>query len=336
MKVLVTGANGLLAANTIRELNSRGIEVRGMVRKTSNLLSLEGAEYVKVFGDMTSYTDVFKAAIGCDAIIHAAANTSQRPEDQKSDTDIRGVKNILKVVEEQKINRLIFVSTANSFGYGTLENPGTESDPVSPVFQKSAYAQKKIAAQNLVLEAAHSGKINAIVVNPTFIIGPNDAKPSSGRLMMMYLNGKLPVYPPGGKNFVATKDAAIAICNALTKGKSGECYLLAGENLSYKQFYEKVKVVSGVRKRMFPLPGKLLKLLGSTGSLFNRIGFSMELSRENAEILCINNFYSSRKAKNELAMPQSPIEEAIKESFEWFVSKNYFNINSNRTATPQN
>lgn len=323
MKVLVTGANGLLAANIIRELNSRGIEVRGMVRKTSNLLSLDGVEYEKVFGDITNNKDVFHAASGCDVIIHAAANTSQRPQDQESKGDIIGIQNIIKIVEEQKISRLIFVSSANTFGFGSLENPGTEYSPISEVFYKSAYAKKKLEAQELVLANAKSGRIDAVVVNPTFIIGPYDAKPSSGRLLMMYLKNKIAFYPPGGKNFVYAKNAAIAICNAITKGKSGECYLLAGENLTYKEFYEKVKMVSLISKPMFLLSGKILRLLGKSGSLLNKIGFSLELTKENADILCINNFYTSQKAQSELEMPQTPIEMAIEEAYQWFLSNNY-------------
>lgn len=326
MKVLITGANGLLAANTIRELNHRGIPVRGLVRKTSNLLSLEDAQFEKVYGNIINYEDVYDAADGCNVIIHAAANTGQKPSDQKSDDDLIAIRNMIKVVELQKISRLIFVSSANTFGYGSLESPGNEKTPISEIFQQSLYAKKKLKAQELVIKAARHGNIDALVVNPTFLIGPYDAKPSSGRSILMYMNNRVAFYPPGGKNFVATKDAAVAICNAITKGKSGECYLLAGENLSYKQFYEKVKIVTGIDKPLIPIPLYLLKAMGFGGSFLNRFGFAFELTKENACILSIHNYYSSKKAQNELEMPKSNIELAIDEAYQWFLLNDYLKI----------
>ncbi|MTI32877.1 NAD-dependent epimerase/dehydratase family protein [Xanthovirga aplysinae] len=324
MKVLVTGANGLLASNIIEELLERGMEVRGMVRKTSNLLSLEGLRYEKFIGNISEPKDVAEAVKGCDVVIHVAADTNPTATlENLWSTNVESTQFIINEVRNHQVKRLIFVSTSNTFEYGTKEQPGKEKGGVSPVFQKSGYALSKLEAQNLVLEAASEGKINAVVVNPTFMIGARDAKPSSGEIILLYHRKRLAFVPPGGKNFVSVKDVAKGTCNAIDKGRSGECYLLGNENLSYEDFVEKLSRVSGQKTKTLKLPAFILKFAGAGGSLINKLGGNSRLTYTSAQFLTIKNYYTSQKAVKELDFPQTPLKEAIKEALQWFKGIGY-------------
>lgn len=323
MKVFITGANGFLASNIIRELNKRDIEVRGMVRENSNLLSLKTAKYEKVVGDINSYKDLINAAYGCDVIIHAAANTSQHAHRNLNKDNIDGTKNVISVCEQFKIRRLIFVSSANTFGYGSKENPGDESIKMNPVFKKSPYAFSKYKAQEAVLAANKEGRIKAIVVNPAFMIGKYDTKPSSGKLLTTYLNNPIAICPPGGKSIVHVQDVAVAICNSIDRGVDGTCYLLTGENLTYKEFYNKLATETDHKKKIIFLSKFALAVLGSFGSAINKLGIHTSLNLINTKILSIQNYYSSKKAIHELGMPVSSVEEAIRDAISWFSQNNY-------------
>ena len=323
MKVLVTGANGFLATNIIRELNSRQIKVRGLVRKRSKLISSEVAKYEKFIGDLSNYNDVRSAALGCDVIIHAAANTSQTFSDELLNDNVDGTSNVIGVCEELDIERLIFVSSANTFGYGNYNDPGDETREMHTNFKNSVYASSKLKAQEAVLKANNEGRIKALVVNPSFLVGKYDSKPSSGKLITTYLNGRVALCPPGGKSFIHAKYAANAICNAITMGKNGQCYLLTGENLSYRQFYNKLSLVTGIERYTFSVPAFILQILGLIGSVVNMLGIQIPLNHVNAKILSIKNYYSNKKAITELKMPVTSMNDAIKDAVTWFVENKH-------------
>ena len=139
----------------------------------------------------------------------------------------------------------------------------------------------------------------------------------------MYLNYKFAFCPPGGKSFIHVNDAAIAICNAIEEGKNGTCYLLAGENMTYHEFFQKIRKVTGVSKPIIKLNRYFISQLGIAGSIFNKIGCNIELDQANAGILNIKNYYSSARAVEELKMSQTPIENAINDAYRWFRENNY-------------
>jgi dihydroflavonol-4-reductase len=318
MKVLVTGANGFLAANVVRELISRKIEVRGMLRKNANMRSLEGISFEMFHGQITDKTDVERAVEGCEAVIHVAADTSQCFSNASPlrKANVEATRLLVEASKRSRVERFIFISTGNTIDFGTKENPGHEGNPLGKLFQKSGYALSKLEAEKLILAEVKNSNLNAVIVNPTFMIGPYDAKPSSGRIFQMMYPNKVVFIPKGGKNFTHVKDAAAAICNALNLGKPGERYLLAGENLSYLEF---LKIVRAEKKTIPVLiPKWLLFSVGALGSLLRSLGIHSELSINNARILNSNDYYTGAKAVRELNMPQTPISNAVSEAIGWF------------------
>jgi dihydroflavonol-4-reductase len=323
MKVLVTGANGLLGANVVRELESRGKEVRVLVRPTAGLSALEGTGAEVVHGDILDRQSLDRAMKGCDTVIHAAANTSQWPVRYSfyEPVNVLGTQNVMEACRENGISRVIYVSTANTFGPGTKEYPGTELSEFSGFRVGSGYMISKYVAQQNVLMEVEKHNTPVVIVNPTFMIGPYDSKPSSGKIILMGLNKRVQVYPDGGKNFIHVRDAATGVCNAMERGRVGGCYLLAHENLTYREFYERLNRVAGQRPSMVKVPSLVLQAAGRIGTLIERTGKkAAPLNHVNARLLTIGNYYSGKKAVQELGLPQTPIETAITEALSWFRS----------------
>jgi len=321
MKVLVTGASGLLGANIVRELVKRGYDVRILVRETSDLSGLTGVDLERITGDILDPVSLTKAVEGCRFVIHAAANTSQWPTAYRhyEPVNVTGTKNVANAVKDHKVERLVYVSTANTFGYGTKERPGTELSEFNGFFIGSGYMLSKFVAQQWILSDAETRRLPVVVVNPTFMIGPYDTKPSSGRIILMGMNKRIQVFPPGGKNFIHVGDAAVATCNALTMGRNGECYLLANENLSYREFYALLNRVTGEKPVPWLLPSILIKSAGVSGSLFEKLTRKpAPLNLVNARLLCIGNYYSGKKAVEALGLPQTTVETAIRDAIIWF------------------
>lgn len=320
-KVLVSGANGLLGANIVRQLNAMGYLAKAMLRKGSNTLSLKNAEYETFEGEITNKKDVFNAVSGCDFVIHSAASTAQTPSNVEAfrEVNIEATKYFIEACKHYNIKRFIFVSTANCFTNGTIENPGNETSGFMPWLKGSGYAYSKYLAQQEVLENVKTHALPAIVVIPTFLIGAYDAKPSSGKLLLHGCKKKIVFYPPGGKSFVDAEYAATAICNALTKGRIGETYLLAGTNMTYKDFFRIVEKQSGKRKLLIQIPNSVLTTLGHMFGFIGKVfSLSLPLNVVNAKLLSLDNYFSNEKAVREIGLKETDLNKAVSNSIEWF------------------
>ena len=161
MKVFVTGANGLLGCNVARQLVKQGHDVRIFIRPNADTLGLQGVDCETIYGDLLDVQSVMRAAAGCDAIIHAAANTSQWPTGFSfyEAINVKATGYILNAAKKNHTGKLIHVSTANTFGYGTRTKPGTEQTEYAFHHLKSGYITSKYKAQQLALDEYKNHKI---------------------------------------------------------------------------------------------------------------------------------------------------------------------------------
>jgi dihydroflavonol-4-reductase len=322
MKILITGVTGLLGNNVARNLQAQGHSLRGLTRSNGNSAALEGLDVEIVRGDILEAEDVLRAVRGCRAVIHCAAETRQWPTALRYyEGNITGTRNILAAAARAGVERLIHVSTVNALARGTKTDPGTEAREFPGGPRTPGYVQSKILAQRLVLEAARAGRISASVVNPSFMLGAFDYKPSSGRLIVSFFKKRVLPVPPGGRNFVHVGDAAAAIANALTRGAAGECYILAHENLTYGEFFAILADVSKTSGLKFPVPASLLKTFGALSGFL--APSRTPLDAANASWLCAGHYYSAAKAVRDLEMPQTPVKTAVTEAIAWFLQKGY-------------
>lgn len=324
-KILVTGASGLLGANTIRELLNNGYNVKALVRNRNKYILSDHKNVELIEGDLADDLAIEKAVKDCEYIIHTAAETSQSKilYSDYYKTNVSLTQALFNIAVKNGVKRIVHISTCNVFGFGNLQDPGDENTPIKSPFKDSLYVQSKITAQSLAL--TFSDKIDVVILNPTFLIGPFDQKPSSGRIILHGYDKRVIFYPPGGKNFIDVRDAARAIVTSLINGKNKEAYILAGENLTYKQFFEKLSSYSSKSPLLIKIPKCLLLFIGIFGNLMKKIGLENEYTFTNMKILCEKNFYSNLKSKNELNLAFNPIDNAIKDAIHWFKSKERLN-----------
>jgi dihydroflavonol-4-reductase len=329
VKIFLTGTSGLLGNNTALELLKRGHQVKGLFRHESEAALLERHEHFELFfGDITDRDRMIEGVKGCDAVIHTAADTSQWPDRSPAfvATNVEGTRNLVEAAKLAGVRRGVFVSTANSLGFGSRENPGDENTP--PNFEQYGigYMETKYEAQQIVLREARENDCPFLVVNPTFMIGPRDFKPSSGQMVIAVAKGKVPGYPCGGKNLVYVGDVAAAIANALELGRAGECYLLGHANLSYREIFTKIAEVVGTKPPGLAIPKWATLAFGMVGTISGKLfGITPKVSYKMARVSCDGHYFTARKAVEELNMPQTPIETAIEECYEWFKAHGYLN-----------
>lgn len=325
-KVLITGANGFLGSNVARELFRKGYEVKLMIRPSADVSVIEDIPSEVFYGDISEEAEVMKAMEGCNFVVHTASITEQWAVTfrEYERVNVTGTKNVVKACLAHQVERLIHVSTANTIGPGNKNKPGTELNSFTLLNVNSGYISSKYIAQQYVLEQVEKVKLPAIIINPTFMIGPYDAKPSSGKLILHGMNKRVVFYPPGGKNFVHINDVCTGIISALEMGKIGDCYLMAGENLTYKEFFSLLNKVSGQRSKLIRIPEFVLKIAGIIGTLSGIFSpVSRKLNYSSAYMLCLYNYYSGNKSERELLLKYTPIENAIDNALKWFRENDY-------------
>jgi dihydroflavonol-4-reductase len=326
MKVLVTGPDGLLGSNLVSVLLEKGYETRALVQYGRNTDTLDGLGVEIVRGDMLDRDSLISAVGGCRAVIHAAANTSTSPARSASvrEVNIEGTRNILHAVRKSDIERFIHVGTTNSFGFGSKDDPGDETRPYTAGKYNLDYFNAKYEAQKLVLREVEKNRLPAVIVNPTFLVGPYDSKPGFGTVIIALYHGKLKAIPIGGRNYIHVRDVAMGIVNALTMGRIGECYILGNRNLSYEEIFTmitRVLNVSPPKRVVSPFAAKLYGICCQVAG--NITGKSSGINLAIARIACDEHYYSAQKAIDELALPQTPIEHAIEEAFHWLEENGY-------------
>ncbi|NUM32162.1 MAG: NAD-dependent epimerase/dehydratase family protein [Bacteroidetes bacterium] len=327
-KVFVTGACGMLGNSVCRELLNKNYLVKALVLENENSKSLEDTGVEICRGNILNYNLLLEQLKGCEIVIHIAAITDLYPRRSEMiiKVNIEGTVNIIKAVKELKLERMIHIGSASSFGNGTKQNPGNEFVPYNSSEFKMDYLDSKFNAQQILINEFKENGFPVVIINPTFMIGEFDAKPSSGKLIVSVCNNQLKFYNDGGRNFVYSKDVAIAVVNAITMGKTGECYLAGNENLTYFEFFKKIFNVIGKNFNMRKVGKFTVLFVGFLSSVWARITKKKPVISMGIALLSLNeNYYDPSKARRELLMPSTPIDTAIKNSIAWFKSNGYIN-----------
>jgi len=332
MLAFVTGATGFLGSHVARVLAEQGAELRLLVRATSDLRNIEGLNADRIIGDLRDPVSIEKALSGCEVVFHVAADYRLwvRDPGEMYRSNVEGTRSLLEAARKQGVRRVVYTSSVATMGFiaGVRSKNGqvaSEESPVSLADMIGHYKRSKFMAERVAIEAARSG-VDAVVVNPTTPIGERDIKPTpTGRIVVDFLKRKFPAYVETGLNLVDATECARGHVQALEKGRSGERYILGGENLTLKQILDRLGAITGLKSPTVKLPYFFALATGVvdemvTGRLLGREPrATIDAVRMGREMM----FVSSAKAERELGWRTVPVDQALRRSVDWFRGNGY-------------
>lgn len=319
-KVLVTGANGFLGSWLVKALLNEKLEVFALVRKSSDLSELRDVACHYVYGDVTDLASLLESFKGIDAVFHLAGLIAYKNSERKKMEliNVEGTRNVIQACIQSQVKRLIHLSSVVAIGASFDHHHILNENSVYNLSHLNlGYFETKRQAERLVLEAVQKNKLDAVILNPSTIYGAGDAKKGSRSTQLKVAQARFPFYTSGGVNVVAVEDVVAGIISAWKIGKTGERYILCGENFLIKDLFKLIAQAAGVPPPKIKIPDLLLHLLGIIGDLFNKLGFRFPVSRENAWTATLYHWFDSAKAQQELGFKPGSSREALKRSVRW-------------------
>jgi dihydroflavonol-4-reductase len=329
VKVFVTGATGFVGSHVARELAARGADLRILTRRTSNLANVEGLRADTVTGDLLDPEPLRGAVRGCDAIVHVAADYRLwvRDPDTMYRSNVEGTRALLRIAREESVPRCVYTSSVATMGFRSDGTIVDEKTPVSLGDMVGHYKRSKFQAEQVAIEAARAGQ-SVLILNPTTPIGPGDIKPTpTGRIVVDFLNRKFPAYVDTGLNLVDVREVARTHADGIHPelGRSGERYILGGENLTLKQILDKMSAITGLPSPTAKVPHAAAMIFAFFDETFTGKLRGKE-PRATVEAVSMGKkkmFASSAKAERELGFRRVPIYEALRSAIEWFRAHGY-------------
>ena len=319
MKVLVTGANGFLGSWVVRRLIDQGLDVKILHRSTSDLSELDGLNYESALGDVTNAASLIDATKDIDTVFHLAGVVaymrSQRPIMEAVNVD--GTANVIEAVQKNKVRKLVHLSSVTAIGASFDGTPLNEESPFNLHHLNLGYFETKLAGEKLVTQAVKEQGLDAVILNPSTIYGPGDAKKGSRGMQLKVARGKMPLYTSGGVSVVSVEHTVDAILAAWEKGRTGERYILSGENITIKRLFEIIAKEAGVKPPSIFLPNWLAHSIGKFGDLLEKTGRKGPLNGENSWTATLYHWFDSSKAQKELGLKTEAAEVSIGRSIEW-------------------
>lgn len=320
MKVLVTGASGFLGHWLTKALCDLGHQTTALVRRSSSNEDLKGLPCAYAFGDVTDLNSLNTASQGMDAIFHLAGVIAYRSVDRAlmEKVNVEGTANVIHTVQKNNISRLVHLSSVVAVGAGFNKNQIlNENSSYNVKHLNIGYSETKRAAEELVTKAVQEKKIDAVILNPSTIYGPGDAKKGSRSVQVKVAQGRFKFYTPGGVNVVDVDDVVDGILSAWKIGRSGERYILASENMTIKSLFEMIATIAKVPPPKYLLPGWALHSAGFVGDQFQKLGVNFPVSSENAWTSSLFHWFDSSKAQRELNFKPRPAFNSVQKSVLW-------------------
>ncbi len=327
MLAFVTGATGFVGSHVARVLAAQGADLRLLVRPSSDLRNIQGLRAEQVTGDLRDAPGLQKAVCGCDVIFHVAADYRLwvRDPDEMYRSNVEGTRAVLEAARANGVRRVVYTSSVATMGFSSNGHLATENSPVSLASMIGPYKRSKFMAEEIALQAGKSG-MDVVVVNPTTPVGEQDIKPTpTGRIVVDFLKKKFPAYVDTGLNLVDVAECARGHAAALEKGRSGERYILGGENLTLKQILDKLGAITGLPSPKIRVPYVVAL---ATGVVDEVITGHLRKREPRATIDAVRMgrkkmFVSSEKAERELGWKTVPVDDALGRAVEWFQANGY-------------
>jgi len=320
-RVAVTGASGLLGGNLAVELAAAGHHVVAIRRAGTKISHLEDVPIEWRAADLGATDELARAFDGADCVFHCAAAVGVMRDVTPEITaaNVTGTGNVIDAVIAARVPRLVHTSSVVAVGLSTDGRPCDETARwnFDTEGMADAYSITKRRAEDLVNAARD--RIDAVIVNPTYMLGPRDARPSSGRLIVDVVRQRVPGWTPGTNNFVDVRDVARGMIAAWHKGRRGERYILAGHEMTYGEVMRAIASVAGTKPPRLRVPQPAAWLFGKWGDLVERRGKVPVVNSTQIRYAYTDKFrFKSDKAARELGYQCGPLEPALRDAIDWF------------------
>ncbi len=325
MKILVTGATGFVGSHVVKKLIQAGHQVRVLRRENSSLQMLEGLHVETSLGDITDRDSVFKAVQGCEAVFHVAGHVSfwrGNNEIQKR-INVDGTRSVVEACLAHHVKRLVHTSSIAAIGFAPEGRLGDEKLEYNWWPYKINYCNTKYLGEMEVQQGIKKG-LDAVILNPAVIFGAGDLNLNSGAMIFQIARGRVPFYPEGGCCVCDVEDVAEGHLQAFLKGKTGERYILGGENYNWKDLFTLIATTIGVTPPKRKIPTGAYKMVGYFSDLLARFTEKEpDVTPESVHLSTIPCYYSSEKAMRELDYTTTPFSQTAQKTYQWYRENGY-------------
>ncbi|MBL4684420.1 MAG: NAD-dependent epimerase/dehydratase family protein [Nannocystaceae bacterium] len=320
MTVVVTGATGHVGGNLVRTLLERGEKVRVLVHRSRESLTDLDVEFVQ--GGVHDVEALRRALDGAKTLYHLAAMISivGDADGRVFRTNVDGARNVATVAREVGVGRMVHFSSVHAFDHSkpgeiNEEAPRVSNDPA----RHFAYDRSKAMGEAAVREQVALG-LDAVIVHPSGVIGPNDFAPSRfGKAMLSMAKGHLPALTPGGYDWVDVRDVVSTVIAAAERGRTGQSYLVTGHYVELKDISQRICAITGARAPLFTVPLAVAEAVAPIGAFLARALKAEPLfTDESLSVLNTGVRFNHGLAKAELGHEPRDFEATLGDTLRWF------------------
>ena len=326
MKALVTGATGFVGSAVARALVRAGWQVRCLVRGASNRRNIESLPVEIAVGDLTDSSSLEPALTECQALFHVAADYRLWAPDPRAlyRANVDGTDNVLAAAQRAGVERIVYTSSVATVGLPADGSPGEETTPVGLGDMIGHYKRSKFLAEERARDWALRG-LHVVIVNPSTPIGPGDVKPTpTGRIILDAARGRMPAYVDTGLNVVHVDDVAAGHLLALERGRSGERYILGGQDMTLREILVEVARLVGRRPPLIRLPhGAVLPIAYAAEAFARLTGRGTQITVEGVRMARKRMYFTSTKSARELGYQFRDPRLAIADAIDWLRENHY-------------
>ncbi|HEX2922226.1 MAG TPA: NAD-dependent epimerase/dehydratase family protein [Bacteroidales bacterium] len=329
MKAFVTGANGFIGARLVKKLVNEGYEVNVLLRNTAVFRDFTYGGIRIIYGDLFASNELKTGMEGCDYVFHLAAyaKPSSRDPSLPYKINVEGTANVLNAARQAGVSKIIVTSTAGTMSYSRDGSLVSETTNINPAYHTD-YEKTKAESEKQCSEMAREG-MDIVIVNPSRVFGPGKLTKSNSitRIMMLYGKGLWRIVPGNGEavgNYAYINDVIDGYLRAAKHGRSGERYILGGENISFNNLFDALGHSFGKKRIMLKLSSSGMKRIAQgTGFFLKLAGRPSLITPDWIDKYLMNWSLSCNKAVAELSYSITPFNEAIDETVRWLKTGEY-------------
>ena len=326
MTTLVTGATGFVGSHVARQLVTAGHSVRVLVRRSSDCRMIEGLPVERAEGDLRDPASLDRALQGVRRVFHVAADYRfwTPVVDEIYQNNVEGTRHLLEASARAGVEKFVYTSTVATIAVHrevALPNEETRATLDEMI---GHYKRSKFLAEQEAVKAAAAG-VPVVIVNPTAPVGPGDWKPTpTGRIILDFVNGRMPAYVDTGLNVAAVEDVAAGHLLAAERGRVGERYILGGRNMTLKQILDALSSITGRSAPRMRLPHAVALAAGYADEWFSRLtGREPQIPVDGVKMSRHRMFVASDKAERELGYKPSSVDDALARAVQWYEGNGY-------------